>query len=231
MRKGSKPVNWFSLRIPSEIQFDNTIKDILKGVAYRHLNNPIKDLYEGVKAAIQKWLLNILVKTFSNIPNPESLSKNVSTIFMIIGIIAIVAIVIIIIVKINKTLEKRGRIKEILGERIDDNTTPKSLRLKAETLYKEGNYREAIRFDFIGLLLLMHEKNVVFLDETKTNKEIFEYLSKKSFLHIEVFGYLSNAFNSSWYGHKHSDEESLKAWSNNINVLWNEVISYEEKDK
>jgi hypothetical protein len=224
-------VSWFSLAMTSQVQFDTTVKDILSEAKYRHLRNPIREFYENAKEAIGEFIYKFLVKTFSSIPNPEEISKNISTIFMIIGIAAIVAIIIIVVLKINKTLEKKGRIKEILGERIDENTTPNSFRLKAEELYKAGDYRAAIRFDFIALLFLMHEKNVVYLDETKTNKEIYDYLKKKAFGNIGAFGYLSNTFNSSWYGHKTTEEEGLKAWSSNINLLWDEVKKYEDKDK
>lgn len=222
-------MNWFSLLMPSQSEFDNTVQDILNDTEYKHLKNSLRDFYENTKERISEWFYDMLSKSFSGIPDPSELSGKLSTVFMIIGIVIITAIIIIIVIKVSKTLERKGRVKEILGEKIDDSATPNSLRLKASAFEKEGDYRTAIRYDFISLLLLMHEKNMVYLDETKTNGEIYEYLKKNGFIDINTFRYISDTFNSTWYGHKRSDDSIYKIWSDYIDLLWNEVISYEEK--
>jgi hypothetical protein len=137
----------------------------------------------------------------------------------------------LIIIKVNKTFDKKARVKEILGERIDGKVTPSSLRNKGLGFTKSGDFRQAIRYDFIAVLLLMHEKNLLYLDETKTGEEIYYYLTRNKFELVVIFKKLVNIFNSSWYGHKPSNQKLYDEWNSIIELIWNGVISYEEKSQ
>lgn len=216
-----------SLTVPSKDEFDSSVFNIVQSPGYRHLKNGFKDFIGTIRSAVKEWLMKLLNKLLNNMDSAASVSDKLSTIFIIIGILAILAIILIIIVKVNKTLERKRKVNEILGEKIDERTTPSTLRKRALSFYEAGDLRQAIRFDFIALLLLMHEHNVVYLDETKTNEEIYNYLGKNSFSKLEGFKYLVDTFNSTWYGHKESDKEGYKYWSSNINALWNEVTKHE----
>jgi hypothetical protein len=213
--------------IPTNNEFDDTVQDILKRAEYTHLKNPISDLINKLKDMISEALERWFKKNLSNLDNGAAVSEALSTVFMIVGILAIVVIIVIIIVKVNKTFERKKRIKEILGEKIDERTTPRGLRQKASSFSEAGDLRQAIRFEFIALLLLMHEKNLVYLDETKTNEEIFKYLRKNNFERAELFKNTADIFNYTWYGHKALKEESYKQWSSSFEVLWNGVIKHE----
>ncbi|MBC8060678.1 MAG: hypothetical protein H7Y18_08425 [Clostridiaceae bacterium] len=215
-----------SLINPSRPEFEDAVHKILKHPEYKGLKLGVQDYIQMIKEYIATGLMNILKKIFSNIATAGSISETLSTIFIIIGLLAIITIVILIVVKFSKTFESKSRIKEILGEKIDDRTTPNSLRLKAEGFAKVEDYRQAIRFDFIALLLLMHEKNLLYLDETKTNEEIYNYLKKNNFSQLVLFKCLINDFNASWYGHKVWNSELYLIWKNNIGLIWNEVIHH-----
>lgn len=214
---------------PSKSEFDKTIYDILKLPQYNHLKSNLQNLIEMVKEAIAQWISKMFQNVFSNVESAQSVSSKLSIMFMIIGLLAIIAIIVIAIIKTSKIFKKDIRVKEILGERIDDKTTPNSLRRKACSFEGEGDFREAIRYDFIALLLLMHENNVLYLDETKTNEEINNYLKKNNFSMLSTFEYLISIFNSSWYGHKLCERDAYQNWSNSINELWSGVIIYENK--
>lgn len=216
-----------SLIIPSKNEFDSTVHNIFQSAEYRHFKNPLRDVIDNIKRTMKEWFSKWLQRTFSNMSNVKEISETLSTIFMIIGILVIVAIIVIIILKINKGFEKKRRVKEILGEKIDDKTTPLSLRQKASAFIQSGDLRKAIRYEFIALLLLMHEKNLVYLDETKTNEEIYRYLKKNDFSNLFDFRNLIDIFNSTWYGHKTFDENSYDRWDESMKLLWNEVIKHE----
>jgi SMC interacting uncharacterized protein involved in chromosome segregation len=218
-----------SIMIPTNKEFNSTINKILQGSEYKHLKNNITDFITRIKDEISQWIQKIINKTISNIPSQDAVSDNLANMFIIIGLLLIFIVVVLIIVKVSKTFERKTRIKEILGERIHDKTTPSSLRNKATSFVAEGDYRQAIRYDFIAILLLMHEKNILYLDETKTNEEIYKYLKKNKFSGLLVFEYLTDDFNSAWYGHRLCNKETYGRFFDNINLLWNEVIAYEEK--
>jgi hypothetical protein len=213
--------------IPTKNEFDNTIHSILNRADYKHLKNSFRDIINNVKDNIKEAISKWIEKRFSSLGEAEAISDKLSSAFMIIGILAIVAIIIVIIVKINKTFERKRKVREILGEKIDDRTTPASLKQKASSFREAGDFRQAIRYDFIALLLLMHEKNLVYLDESKTNEEIYKYLRKNNFSMSDVFKNLGEMFNSTWYGNKTSGEQNYIKWSNGISLMWNEVIKHE----
>lgn len=216
---------------PSKKEFDDAVSNVLKRPEYKSLNNVFTKQIENIKEYIWNLIMKLLKKVFSNIEMPSSMSGDFSTVFMIIGILAIFAVVTFISIKIYKSYERKTRIKEILGEKIDDKTTPNSLKDKALTFEKAGDFRQAIRYDFIALLLLMHEKNIVYLDETKTNEEIYKYLKNNSFTRIENLNSMINIFNSCWYGHKLCNEEIHGIWKSDLKFIWDEVIGYEEESK
>jgi hypothetical protein len=222
-------VKVLSIIIPSSQEFDSTTNEILQGYKYIHLKTSLLDFILQIKDGISKWIVKVFKNSFSNIHSPGAVSDNLANIFIIIGFLLIFTIVVLIIVKVSKTFERKKRIKEILGEKIDDKTTPSSLRILAASFGVKEDFRQAIRYDFIAILLLMHEKNIVYLDETKTNEEIYKYLKKNEFSMLSVFEYLVNDFNSSWYGHRLCTKQTYDKAVQNINQLWNEVLVYEEK--
>jgi hypothetical protein len=218
-----------SIIIPSNKEFENTINKILESAKYKHLNNDMIDYIQNIRQGISQWIQKIIGKTISNISSLNSVSDSVANIFIIIGFLLMLAIVILVIIKVSKTFERKARIREILGESINDKTTPSSLRSAATNFGIKEDFRQAIRYEFIAVLLLMHEKNIIYLDETKTNEEIYKYLNKNKFNNLSSFESLSSAFNSSWYGHRHCDKNSYDKVANTVNLLWNEVLAYEEK--
>lgn len=214
----------------TKTEFDDVIHKILQRSEYRHLKNSLMDFIEGLRERVMEWLYKIFSKKFQNVGVSRAISKNISTIFIIIGLLIILGIIVLIIIKVRKGMDKKSKVKEILGEKIDDKTTPESLRNKARVYLEKEDYRGAIRYDFIALLLLMHEKNIIYLDETKTNKEICNYLKKSGFPNIGIFQHMVNIFNSSWYGHKQHGSEVYTKWGDNLELLWNEVNNDEKKN-
>lgn len=229
MMKGSNPVSLFSITIPTESVFDETIEGILSRPEYRHLKGGFLDFIQGIKDFINEWIMKMLDRAFSNLSNAPAISDRLSTIFMIIGLLIIIAIIIFIIVKMNKTFDKKTSIREILGEKIDEGITPRGLRSRGEGFIKKGDFRQGIRYDFIAILLLMHEKNLLYLDETKTGEEIYNYLRKNKFEMSAHFKKLVKIFNSSWYGYKPFNQRLYDEWNSTMDLIWNGVMDYEEK--
>lgn len=221
----------FSITIPTEPIFDETVKEILNRPEYRHLRGGFLDFIQRIKDSINEWIIKILNKAFSGLSNAPAISGRLSTIFMIIGLLIIIAIIIFIIVKINKTFDKKASIREILGEKIDGGVTPKSLRSRGEEFIKKEDYRQGIRYEFIAILLLMHERNILYLDETKTGEEIYDYLRKNKYEMAADFKKLVKIFNASWYGHKPFSKVLYDEWNSTMSLLWNGVMGNEEKSK
>ena len=215
--------------IVSKIEFDDKISEILKRPEYAHLRNSIRDFIESLKERIKNWLLDFLKNAFSDVPAAPSISEKASTIFLVAGILVIMAIIVFIAVKAGKTFERNTKVREILGERVGGRVTTASLRDKASEYGRDGDYRLAIRYGYIALLLLMHEKDILYLEDTKTNKEILQTLARNGFSMLPAFQYLAGIFNASWYGHKEYSRDSYESWNDNMNLIWNRVTVNEEK--
>lgn len=215
----------------SQPQFEETVNNILQRAEYKHLKNGFRDLIENAKEAIGKWILGVLEKTFSNFKNAPEVSDGLSSLFLIIGVIVFIGLMGFVLASFQKSFEKKRIVTEILGEKIDNKTTPYTLRDRAVKFSKEGDFRLGVRYSFIGLLFLMHEKNLLYLDETKTNEEIYSYLKKNKFNNLKELKSLIDVFNSSWYGHKPVDEGIYETYSKTLELLWNEVVKHEEKSK
>lgn len=77
----------------------------------------------------------------------------------------------------------------------------------------------------------MHEKRLIYLEETKTNEEIYQYLKRRRFNLLQDMWLCINLFNLVWYGHKRGNQEMYNQWTRSMSNLWNEVKIYEEKVK
>lgn len=220
-----------TILVPPKPEFDNTVQGILRRAEYRHLSNKLQDFLDSVKRAVSDWLIELLRRIGSGTPKTPVISDRLSTVFVIIGLLVILAIIILIIVNVSKSFDKKTRVREILGERIDEKTTTAGLRGKAAAFYREGDLRQAIRYDFIALLLLMHEKSLLYLDESKTNQEIYQHLKKNGFSNLQAFEHLIDTYNTTWYGHRQCDRDRYDMWSSRLGLLWNEVIHVENKGK
>ena len=219
----------YTIITPSKPAFDDAVKIVLSRPEYANLKSALEDIIQNIK----EWFISLLIKFFTNLFSGlgavKPISGALSTIFIVVALTLIVGIIVFIAIKINKSFEKKGKIKEILGERIDGRTTPETLKAKAKAFEEKEDYRNAIRYDFIALLLLMHEKNVLYLDETRTNEENYSYLNRIKFPKLSEFHYAMEAFNSTWYGYKTCGRDGYGKWSEKINAMWNEVLDYEAK--
>ena len=220
-------MNLLFITNPSKTEFNDTVDRILQRPEYASLRRNVTNYIDRFKEWIQEALSKLLSDLFANV----EIGSGISDILVVIALVVFTVLIVYIAVRIGRTFERRKRIKEILGEKIDENTTPASLKLKAADFAKLGDIREAIRYDFIGLLLLMHERNVVYLDETKTNEEIYMYLMRKKFNLLQQMRNCINIFNQVWYGHKSGNSDLYKEWTENAAKLWNEVNIHAAKDK
>ncbi|WP_026476869.1 hypothetical protein [Alkaliphilus transvaalensis] len=214
--------------IAAKSEFDHIVKEILESPRYRHLGNGRENGLDELRKWLVDWLSRLLERLSSNeMEISPVVADRLSVLALIIGLVFITTIVVFIAVKLNKTFEKNDRVKEILGEKIDDLTTPNSLRAKAEEIQLQGDFRLAVRYDFIALLLLLHRSKIIYLNEAKTNEEIYRCLIEGNFKSLEEIKWLINTFNSVWYGLNTFTENQYKDWNHQFNRLWNEVLKDE----
>ena len=208
--------------VPQNV-FEDKVTDILSRKEYIHLS--------GFWEKIKERIIDFLKKMFENNSlDFDDAIVNIldNKIWFYIGLMILVLIAVVILIKILNRFQRNPLVKEILGEKIHKTTTPDSLRQKANAYRTQGDLTQAVRLDFIALLLLMHEKRLLYLEESKTNKEIEKAIEQKKLSSTDQFHYLSETFNAAWYGKKTCDDKIYTSWLENMDFIWKEVICYEE---
>lgn len=213
---------------PSREEFDAVVEKILGKFEYRHLRNGYKDLIDRIRTSIEDWLRKWLegktIKFNEAGDTPFYLSNGV----LIFAIVLIVLIILLLFLLLHRMLGKNAKVKRIYGEIIDEKTTTEQLLDKSNKCKEKGDYREAIRYGFIAVLVKLNEKNLLYLDEAMTNSEMINLLRKNDFEYSEAFEGLVSIFNQVWYGHKAVNEDKYSSWEGLIDILLKGVMSIEK---
>ncbi len=208
-------------------EFAKTVNKVALAPEYRIMR--WKKLIYGQLADWKDQLVNWLLQQAQNNDwsfNPDFLDL-LANLVIIVGVIVIAIVIIYSILYLVKSFKQDNRVEEILGEEITEETTPDSLRAKAKQLQQAGQLRRSIRYDFIALLYLMHQQSFLYLDQAKTNQEIYLHLKETKFFGLDSFKELVTIFNATWYGHQDCDQQSYQRWTFNLNSLWKEVANDE----
>ncbi|QXM06277.1 hypothetical protein [Crassaminicella indica] len=209
------------MSLPRET-FDKAVNKIIDSAKYMHLKekqNILKEFFEK--------LLNLLDKVFTKENTHKSICTDTTQNAFIIIVILLIVVLIFYLIKQNKYTDIKKKV--IYGETIDEETTYDSLYKKAIKCEEQENYKDAIRLYFIGILVMMNEKSLCFLDDSKTNDEMIKVLRGKGFSGVNLFKSIGDYFQYIWYGNKKIDSERFTMYKEQINNLFMEVKNYHEK--
>lgn len=210
-------------------EFNEAVRQVLKRPEYRYLNRNYIDMAERIRNIITERIKAWLEKFFNAGDKLNSSAFGISNGIVIIGAILLIMLVIIFFLSMKKIVGKNKKVKKIYGEEINTATTAEGLRDKARGYRNHENYREAIRIGFISLLLKMSEKDLLYLDETKTNSEMTEILKNNGFEYTGLFQNITHLFNEVWFGHKRVHEDEYNLWERKMDELWSGVLCIENK--
>ncbi|TCO74589.1 hypothetical protein [Marinisporobacter balticus] len=210
------------MRLPKGT-FDGTINQIIDSAKYLHLKGN-KNLFQ----IFLEKLSNLLNKPFTKETSHSTFSTNTTQNTFILLLILSLAALIFYLMKQNS----HGSImhsKIIYGETIDEETTYDGLYKKAIQCEEEKNYKDAVRLHFISILIVMNEKSLCFLDDSKTNYEMLKVLKNKKFKGMHIFKSIGDYFQYIWYGDKQIHQEQFSCYKDQITNLVMEVHHYHEK--
>ena len=211
--------------VKSQDEFDKVLHKVLSDPKYWKINKKLQEETTSWIDRFKKWLEEILSSRIDNMENAEGISEVLSyVIIFVVGVALIVGIIMVILYFYNGVKDRRG-LKEILGEKITEETTPMSLDRKALVYEGQGQYRLSIRYSYIALLLLMHEKHVLVLKDAMTNQEVYECLIEGKFNDLDTFDDIMQVFNHAWYGMHEYEKEDYDSYRKQLKQLWNEVIN------
>lgn len=206
--------------LPSEEEFRQTIELVQKNYNYSFLR-------------MQKLLADSRGKLSDMLGSSEDYSGSIfsgesSWLLIFLGAIIFVVILYFLYLHLRRSFRRESRVKKILGEEIGEETTSGSLRSEAASFRDEGNYRQAVRCEFIALLLLMEENNIIYHNQSRTNREILQVLRQKGFSGQGSFRELMKIFNNIWYGHRPCPAGMYEKWRKEIKMVRKKVVKYEK---
>ncbi|WP_415325366.1 DUF4129 domain-containing protein [Chryseobacterium sp. MMS23-Vi53] len=194
-------------------QFKENLPSRYKGAEFDYTTvKPRMSFWEKLMNKISKILESIFGKTvFSN-------SSNFAGILMRLFAILLVGFLLYFIIKYlinNGSLSffgKKNRKVEIRDEELHENiheiNFPETI-LKFE---KSGDYRSAVRYQFLFILKKLSDKKLINWNPEKTNKD---YVAELKVPHLKNGFYdLSYIFDYVWYGEFNIDEESYLKFKN-----------------
>ncbi len=222
-------INYINALTLKKDEFDKVVTEVIKGPEYKRLHGEYVNFIDRIRNMIMDLIKDWLERLFNMEEKLGAPVFGISNGIVIIGLILLVFLVIILILSMKKIVGKNKKIRTIFGEKISSTTTAEGLRYKAGEYKNQGNYRDSIRVSFISLLLKMNEKNLLFLDKTKTNEEITRILKNRNFKYIGLFQSLTFIFNEAWFGHKSIKEDEFSMWEGKMDELWNGVLNIEDK--
>lgn len=181
--------------------FDAKFKEKYQGSDFDYsVNKPKESLWQKLK----KWLGELLNDWFQS----NSLRGANDLFYVLLRIIAIVLIGFVLYVIIRFVLSRNGnwvfskKSKKLSPEErtITENIHELDLSSLIKNYEDKKEYRSAIRYQFLYLLKLMTDKNMLEWDPEKTNRDYVRMLSGNALQ--SDFQKLSFVFENVWYGER-----------------------------
>ncbi|PKM51819.1 MAG: hypothetical protein CVV02_04205 [Firmicutes bacterium HGW-Firmicutes-7] len=206
------------MEMPSYDIFNDKVDQLLGSLKYIKLHKLIFEMVVKILEQIGYILSQLFMKS-------SSTSGATIRTQIIVGLIAITIIIIIIILIIFLLIRRRHKkkVRSILGEKINKDSTVISFLDKSKFYEEKGEYRQAVRLRFVAALFFLHQAHILYHDYSMTGKEMVTKLKEDKYIAVEDFETITNGFNKIWYSMTEIDVAAFKVWCEEENSFWREV--------
>lgn len=214
----------YPLQEPSvERKFDEDFKNRYDSETYNYEGESVtrNSNVEGIDGEPSEYTNDVPEDSTKN--NSKSIDLSFLTwVFIAIFLLAVGFIVYNILGDGNKSFFTRGQLRkinnyEITAENIENADIPTLIKQAEES----GNFRLAIRYNYLLLLKTLSYKNLITFEEDKTNNDYINELRKQPF--GSSFQYISYLYNYIWYGEFLINKNQYHLAKDNFNNLINQV--------
>ena len=210
--------------------FTEAMEKALRASKYNHLNGTYKDISEKIADFITDILSRILrifnveFGGFSPAVNPTILSG----IFIVIAIVSAVTSIALIIWFIIKRRRKKAFEGEIFDDFRSNKLSYEEIMELAEKNDAKGNWRQSVRYRYIGLIMLFSSKEIVYISDSMTGTQFIREASKNVPHFSSAIGQTVNIYYALYFGHKTISDETYKQHVDSYNLITKEAASYEK---
>ncbi len=184
--------------------------------------NPLSALWYGTKKMIALGLERLLdALNIASAIDAQTIEYIATGILIALLIAAAIFLVWVFVLWLNRK-RNVSLSRQILGHEISEDANFSRFLQKGEAYAQAGEYAEAIRAEFVGLLLALEDKTGLHIHEYWTTTEIGEGLHNLEFERMHDYTRIANAFNRGWYGPK-PDVSDYESWHALLMKLWQEV--------
>jgi hypothetical protein len=214
---------------PGQAEADRVSKDEYKRklaeiLAREEYQKPAEKEGSGIAGLIERFL-NWIRSFFPDAPTSNVAPfdfSGLATVLQVVLFLAIFGLLGFLVYKFAPLLfpsvRRRSGVKKsrrtILGETIAADETSADLFSEAERLARGGEIRAAIRKGYIALLCDLSDKNVISLEQHKTNRDYLREVRRRQALFGRVSG-LTGSFERHWYGLQPTAEGDWESFREN----------------
>lgn len=191
------------------------IREILSRPAYQPEQETVVGSF--IKRVLRKVrsfageVLSSLGRLIEKIFGVSSSNGWVSNLILILVAVAAVVVGTLLIKRMRVPRAKRKKRRTVLGEEIAADGTSRDLAEAGLAAARAGDFRVAVRKLYVSLLFELSERNLIELDESATNHEYLNKVSRFSAL-VGPMRYLTERFDYVWYGMFPSSEDDFAAY-------------------
>jgi flagellar basal body-associated protein FliL len=228
----SFPCNSFAMSQDREQKVEDSLNEIFSSKEFEEANKE-KTVLEKLSDVIED-IIDKIKEALGRVDFPEendvSVKPKVNTsgqgpIFRIIVFILVVLLVAAIIYLIVKYRKNRKHKEEEDSELLSQLKDFDEVKRQAMEFYKNGDFRQGIRFLYLSLILKLNEQNLLLINKAKTNKEYMNELREKDYIHFETVLEFTRVFNRFWYGNRNLNKEMFDKWISEYSSIVGEVNS------
>lgn len=211
------------------ITFEKAVEEALKASKYDYLTGRKERLLDKIINIIFKILekifkgLNFKYHPSQSSVNPDTL-QNIFLVIFVLMIILVIGTVYYFYIKRTKRMKVTS---EIFDEFRQNKFTYEDLLKLSREAEEQDNYRMAVRFHYLTLILTMTDKNIVTVTDSMTGGQFLREVNKNAPRFAKGVNDTINMFYFLWFGNKTVESTFYNNYKSSYHKLIEEVLNYE----
>ncbi|MDR2899364.1 MAG: hypothetical protein LBU94_03540 [Clostridiales bacterium] len=210
--------------------FEKAMEEVLKRSKYDYLTGRL----ENLRQIIANFIIDTLRKIFDMLNLDFSgfgpgINENVlANVFIVVGVVTAVIIISIIVYLIIKRHKKNRVIDDIFDEFRENTLSYADITDLILKYDNEGNHRLAVRYRYIGLIMLISSSGIVKITDAMTGGQFIKSVySNANSLYIGTKDVV-DMYYTLYFGHKDISEDVYSAHKDLFDKTVKEVINIEK---
>jgi hypothetical protein len=192
------------------------LRAILDAPPYRRAGAPAEPTMPDWLSAFFDWLLRMLEALLRPLGMlPAGTGTGIAWLIAGIGLAAVLGVIIYLLAGLRRGIAGDATLAE---DDPEANLTARQAIDQAGTLARDGDYRTAVRFLYLGALLRLDERGALRYDRALTNREYVERVRDNPALRAALTP-IVETFDRVWYGYAPLDQAAFDAYRASVERL------------